>query len=315
MATSPKRWLWILNVVAIVLGAWLAAGTVNAMISSRMSPAADATTKRPTMANAPSLTAKPLDQYLDPIKRKNVFNHGEPVPDEAPVGGPDVPVDAPPDQCTLPVQVQTAVIVTDSPEYSVATLMDNSASPPKVIAVRVGDRIAEQAMVSGIAEEVDWETFATVTTIELLRDDGRRELCRSGEAAVSRPAIPMGGAVASVPTGEGIKRLSDTQFEVAQSEIDAVMNGGMASMAQDVRIVPYFEGGVAKGFKLYSIKPGSLLSKIGLMNGDVIQKVNGYDISSPEKALQVYGLLKNEKSVQVDLTRNGQNKTIGYSIR
>ena len=93
------------------------------------------------------------------------------------------------------------------------------------------------------------------------------------------------------------------------------MNGGMATMAQDVRIVPYFEGGAPKGFKLYSIKPGSLLSKIGLMNGDVIQKVNGYDISSPEKALQVYGLLKNEKNVAVDLTRNGQNKSISYTVR
>lgn len=314
MATSPKRWLWIINVVAILLGAWLAAGTVNAMISARMSPA-DSGAKRPSMANAPSLATKPVDYYLDPIKSKNVFNHGEPVPDEGPIGGPAVAIDAPPDQCTLSLQVQSSVIVENKPEYSVATLMDNSSTPPKVIAVRAGDRVAETAIVTGITEIVDWETFATVTTIEFMRDDGRRELCSSGEAVAAGPRMPLTGAVASLPTGEGIKRISDTQFEVSQSEIDAVMNGGMASMAQDVRIVPYFEGGVAKGFKLYSIKPGSLLSKIGLMNGDVIQKVNGYDISSPEKALQVYGLLKNEKNVQVDLTRNGQNKTIGYGIR
>ena len=75
------------------------------------------------------------------------------------------------------------------------------------------------------------------------------------------------------------------------------------------------EGHILPGDAPLSIKPGSLLSKIGLMNGDVISKVNGYDINSPEKALQVYGLLKNEKNVSVDLTRNGQNKSISYSIR
>ena len=163
---------------------------------------------------------------------------------------------------------------------------------------------------------MDDPTLTAISIAEFKRDNGRTEVCRSDSGATK----PVAGAAlapgaGATPTGEGIKRIEDGKYEVAQAEIDAVMNGGLASMAQDVRIVPYFEGGVSKGFKLYSIKPGSLLSKIGMMNGDVISKVNGYDINSPEKALQIYGLLKNEKNVSVDLTRNGQAKSISYSIR
>src|SRR4029077_13756084 len=120
---------------------------------------------------------------------------------------------------------------------------------------------------------------------------------------------------AAPAAGSGVKRVDDTHYEVAQGTIDGVMNGGLADISTTVRIVPYFEGGQPKGFKMYSIQPGSLLANIGLMNGDVVEKINGYDLSTPEKALQVYGLLKNEKSITVDVQRNGQNKTLSYSIR
>ena len=54
---------------------------------------------------------------------------------------------------------------------------------------------------------------------------------------------------------------------------------------------------------------------VGIMNGDIIQKVNGYDINSPEKALQVYSMLKNEKKISIDVVRNGRPKSFEYEIR
>ena len=89
----------------------------------------------------------------------------------------------------------------------------------------------------------------------------------------------------------------------------------MSSLATEARIVPYFENGESKGFKLYSIKPNSLIAKVGIMNGDIIRKVNGYDINSPEKALQVYSLLKSENRISIDITRNGRPKTFEYEIK
>lgn len=318
MAAQMRRWMWVVNVVAILAGSWLLAGTADAIIANRLGAAPQSAAKRQvTMRGGSSQSTKGLDHYLTPIKKRNVFLHGEPIPDEEIVSSIEMP-SGPADACTVPVQVLASAIVEKNPELSLVTLLDNSQSPAKIVVVQVGERVAEQGDLVAVREEWDEPTLTSTSIAEIRRDTGRVEICRSDAAksASGGGAVAMAPAAgAATPTGEGIKRLSDTQFEVAQAEIDNVLNGGLATMAQDVRIVPYFEGGVSKGFKLYSIKPGSLLSKIGLMNGDVISKVNGYDINSPEKALQVYGLLKNEKNVSVDLTRNGQAKSISYSIR
>lgn len=90
---------------------------------------------------------------------------------------------------------------------------------------------------------------------------------------------------------------------------------GFESLAQDVRIVPYFEQGQPRGFKLFSVKPGSVLARIGFANGDVVRKVNGYDVLTPEAALQAYARVKNEKTFSIDVTRGGRNTTLSYAIR
>jgi general secretion pathway protein C len=78
--------------------------------------------------------------------------------------------------------------------------------------------------------------------------------------------------------------------------------------------VPSFKDGKANGFKLFSIRPGSLYSKIGIQNGDVVQRINGYEMSSPDKALEIYTKLKDSKQVTVDLLRRGKPQTVDYSI-
>lgn len=317
MAAQARRWMWMVNVVTILLGAWLLAGTANAIIANQLGASSPAAPKRPVlMGGAPgSQNTKGVEYFLGPIKQKNIFLHGEPIPDEE-IVGVAVTDAGPAEACTLPVQILASVVVGKSPHLSLVTVMDNAASPAAIAVIQVGERgIGDQAELVAVREEWDDPTLTAISIAEFKRDNGRIEICRSDAGAVAAKPPVLSGAVAALPTGDSIKRLGDDKFEVAQAEIDAVMNGGLATMAQDVRIVPYFEGGVSKGFKLYSIKPGSLLSKIGLMNGDVISKVNGYDINSPEKALQVYGLLKNEKNVSVDLTRNGQNKSVSYTIR
>ena len=77
----------------------------------------------------------------------------------------------------------------------------------------------------------------------------------------------------------------------------------------------YVEFGKANGFKLFSIKPGSIYSKIGLKNGDIVHKINGYEMNSPDKALDIYQKLRSASSISVELTRRGRNQVKNYSIR
>ena len=63
-----------------------------------------------------------------------------------------------------------------------------------------------------------------------------------------------------------------------------------------------------------SIQPGSLYASIGVENGDVIQRVNGYEINSPEKALELYQKLRESQHVTIELERGGQAIRKEYNI-
>lgn len=117
-----------------------------------------------------------------------------------------------------------------------------------------------------------------------------------------------------VEFGKGVKKVKEDEYVIEKAEIDSVLSN-LNKLATQARIVPSFQNGKANGFKLFSIRPNSLYAKIGIQNGDIIQKINGFELNSPDKALEIYGKLKDAQNVTVDLLRRGKSKSLGYTIR
>jgi general secretion pathway protein C len=306
---NPRSAWWFLpKASAVVFASFLAADSVNAVIAATLTlPETDPSASR--SAKPVFQASRSLDYFLDPIVRRNVFRHGEAIPGEETAAEPLT--DQPEEGCTLPIQVLASVTVPRAPHLSLATLLDTAAK--RIFVVQVGERVLDLATLVSVEEPYDETTMRKDSIAVLERDDGSRFLCRSDDAPA--PPVARGGAIPAVAAGNGVRRVAEGQYEIPQAEVDAVMNGGLATVATTVRIVPFFEGGKSAGFKLYSVKAGSLLSKLGLVNGDILRKVNGYEISSPEKALEVYGILKSERNVTLDVTRGGKPRTFQYAIR
>ena len=112
----------------------------------------------------------------------------------------------------------------------------------------------------------------------------------------------------------GVKRLSDGKWMVDQKEVLASTEN-MNQILTQARALPYQEQGKTVGFRISEIVPGSIYEKIGLQNGDVIQRVNSQDVDDPAKFFQLYQGLKNERSISIDLIRGGQRQTLNYEIR
>ena len=55
--------------------------------------------------------------------------------------------------------------------------------------------------------------------------------------------------------------------------------------------------------------------RIGLKNGDVIQRINGVEVKDPQTFMQVFNQLKDESSITMDLMRNNQKESFSYEIR
>jgi general secretion pathway protein C len=121
---------------------------------------------------------------------------------------------------------------------------------------------------------------------------------------VSKPAV----------NSAGVRKLSEGKFMVDQREVTASTENVNQLLTQ-ARALPYMEQGKTVGFRISEIVPGSLYEKIGLQNGDVIQKINSQDVDDPAKFFQMYQSLKEERSISIDLMRGGQRQTLNYEIR
>jgi len=83
----------------------------------------------------------------------------------------------------------------------------------------------------------------------------------------------------------------------------------------EARLLPYVVEGNVQGFVLGEVKPGGIYESLGLQDGDVLVRINEYDISTPESALQAFAALKGMDLVQLDVLRNGSPMTLTYQIQ
>jgi len=81
-----------------------------------------------------------------------------------------------------------------------------------------------------------------------------------------------------------------------------------------VRLVPYFEG-TNRRIPDRRSPAGHHFEKLGFQGGDVLQQVNGLDVSTPDKMYTIFQNLKDEKKVTVSILRQGQKSTLTYEIR
>ena len=112
----------------------------------------------------------------------------------------------------------------------------------------------------------------------------------------------------------GIKKIDDTTFEIDKSLIETVKANPMAFM-KGARVVPAMKNGKPEGIKLYAIRPNSPYAKLGLTNGDTLQSINSFELTSIDKGLEIYQKLSEATSLQIEVIRRGKPMTLKYTIR
>jgi general secretion pathway protein C len=130
---------------------------------------------------------------------------------------------------------------------------------------------------------------------------------RTRRAGSNAPALPS-------EIADKIQKVSETEFNVDRSVIDNVLEN-QAQLMRSARIVPEQKDGKTVGIRLFGIRQDTLLGTLGMQNGDRLEKINGFDMGSPEKALEAYARLRTATSLTVQVTRRGKPLTIEYQIK
>ena len=163
-------------------------------------------------------------------------------------------------------------------------------------------------------------------------EDGKAKLSAGGSEVtftVFREEMPssisdMGGSSVEVPdavdgqsTGPGSRyteKVAENSWVIDQKMVANSLND-MSRVMTDARLTPRVSGGRVEGFLVTEIKTRGIFDAIGLKNGDVLTKINGYDIDSPEKAVQVLSALRGQTNIDLDILRAGKPKSLHYTIR
>jgi general secretion pathway protein C len=310
-----KRYFWVAILASIAASTLLVARTANTFVGSALEPAPLLGLDAPRTAPvAPIISA-------DATTLGHLFGITPPAPEPpgGPVGGtgttPGPGVDTKicwtcdPVKSGLRLQL-LATMVANPAIYSSALISD--LEKQESTRFTIGDKIRDQYEVHDIIREPQRVIIVNDETHRLEYIDGTPG---TGQTLADTPKLPVspvpgpGGA-----EQEGIKKLSENKYEISRAKLDATL-ADMNSLATQARIVPSFKNGQADGFKLFSIQPGSVYSAIGVENGDVIERINGFDINSPEKALEAYSRLKDSANFDIQVERRGQPVTMSYTIQ
>ncbi|MGE5049023.1 MAG: type II secretion system protein GspC, partial [Deltaproteobacteria bacterium] len=189
------------------------------------------------------------------------------------------------------------------------------ADPPKYSLVQITNPDVNETQVYAIGDKYQGARIYGVQKDRVLLDhDGVNEYIDNNAAAPPNlGVVPMPQPGGPPQASNDVRQLSENQYVIAKSTINEALTD-MSKLATQARIVPSFKNGASNGFKLFSIVPDSLYAKIGIQNGDVIRKINGYEMNSPDKALEIYQKLRDANRIEVEVERRGETVRKSYSI-
>jgi general secretion pathway protein C len=315
-----RKYAWTANLLLLFAAAWLTAKTANTLLGAVIRPRPAAELSAPVAAPRP---IAPVALDTDALYRLIGQTPPAAVAD-AVASAPRRPqtcddVAAAPIRTDLRLQL-VATVLAEWPQWSLATITDLSSRETRVLGV--GDEIGGARMlgIERIREGGD-ATGNAFKVVAVICNGGTKEFVEMEPDAVASVEPPPNLGVATLPRGigakgapiEGVRQVGENRYELDRSVVDNAL-GDMSRLATQARIVPSFKNGVANGFKLFAIQPGSLYSSIGVQNGDVIQRINGFEMNSPEKALELYQRLRESSHVTIDLERGGQTIKKEYNI-
>jgi general secretion pathway protein C len=216
-------------------------------------------------------------------------------------------------QATRTSFVLVGTIVSTNPSARRAILWADGMKQPK--AFREKEEVEPGAVLSAVERDKVWISRGKEREkLDLLPVGTRVRPSIATAPAAPQAAAPQVSAGAT-PAGDiRVTRIGENRFSIDEAGV-AHLSGNFNQFLSQVRLIPYFEGNKSAGYRIAAIRPGTTFDRLGFLGGDVIQQVNGLDLSSPEKMYTIFQNLKDEKKVSVNILRQNQKNTLTYEIR
>ena len=281
---------WIADILVLSLLVYIGVNAFITVLNGRLAPTPEMQEEAVKLGEKPAADARPLEDYAV-ITERHLFGGtsqglAEPAPEEIVLD--DMPV-----AVSLGLKL-VGTVVASEPEESSAIIEDRSTRKQEVY--HEGDRV-KQALIKRILRH------------NVVINTGRRDEVLTmipEESSGKTPAPERAPRTRWRPAAGSSVRLDREELESQMANLNELM--------QQVRIRPFMEGKQPAGFLVSNIKPGSLFSKMGLRNGDVIQGVNGEAITTPDQAIELYESLMEGGEISLEIKRGRRKQNLRYEV-
>jgi general secretion pathway protein C len=302
-----RRNFWSVNLATIAVGSFLAAGLVTevAAVLILKPPAVGARAAKDSLhLSIRPVKPEPGGVLLTTLGGRNLFDAEPKVVESA----DDANAGAANDGLDLNIDL-LGTLVSAKPEWSLATIRVDGTSK----LIRIGVTVSDKAEVVEItARYIVLQNGAKQQVVRLW------DVKTADKAAAAKKAPASQVAVAGGPPAEdftkGVKKTGANDYQIDRSMLEENLQD-LSKLGMQARIVPNYEGGRYAGFRLVGVRPDSIYKAIGLQSGDLIRRVNGSDIDTPNKAIELFEQLRNSPSISLDIERRGQKVTQMYQIK
>ncbi len=238
---------------------------------------------------------KTFAEYQSIVSR-NIFNSKGLIPEDTLKG------DGPARKTTLPLNLIGTVVLRDETK-SIAAIEDKSQN--LIFPLRIDDTMNGKIKITKI------EHFK-VTFVN--QSNGNLEFVEIIDDAASLNVGTLPSASSLKKTEGGVSQVKENVFEVEKTVIDNSLKN-MGEVLQQARAIPNFENGLMNGFRLIQIVPGSIYSKLGIVENDVICGVNGEPMNDAGKAFALFNELKNITHLELCVQRGGRKLVMSYDVK
>ena len=152
---------------------------------------------------------------------------------------------------------------------------------------------------------------ATIEAIErdavILRCQGRQLVLRL------RPGVASEGKGSTDKKQEALSPAPATPAKGAAAPL-STQGRYLEEVFHKITIEPSGKSTPTQGLKISGLEKVPLAEMFGLKNGDVLQVINGQQLTSKQKAFQVLMKAKSQSRVEIQLLRDGKSKNLSFEI-
>ena len=285
------RHRWIADILVLSLVVYFGVNAFMTVLNSRLAPTPAMQEQQVKLSEKAAAAARPLEEYAI-ITERNLFG-----------GTSQGLAEAAPEEIVLddmPVALKSlglrlvGTVVANKPEESSAIIEDQSTRKQEVY--QEGDRVKQALIKRILRHNVVINTGRRDEVLTMVPEESTRKTSAPERASRTRRRPAAGSSI----------RLDREELESQMANLNELM--------QQVRIRPFMEGKRPAGFLVSNIKPGSLFSKMGLRNGDVIQGVNGENITTPDQAVELYESLMEGGEIALEIKRGRRKQNLRYEV-